>query len=323
MKAAVTDRERYLFDVQGFLVIKGVLTDAEVKRLNSAVDANSDRIEATGKSTWDSTTLAGDDRRQYTNLLSWERPWSDPFRELLADPRISPYLDELLGRGWHLDTEPVFFHYPTGAGGLKFHGGDPHFHSGAYYDYRNGEMRNGLIVVQFTLSDQTEGDGGFCCIPGSHKSNYVRPTSITKWESDQEIVRNPTLRAGDVLIFTEALTHGTLPWTASHDRRALHYRFSPKCVQYGPGVHSILLPTWADDLTEAQRAVLEPAFYYGRPLVGDDGSVARPMVDITDPPYRYTVPEDTQLPSVDPEADPESGKQGSLRVVPAHRRETT
>lgn len=320
MRTAVTDRERYLFDVQGFLVIRDVLTDAEVERLNATVDANRDRIEDCGESRWDSKTLAGDARRQYTNLLSWEQPFSDPFRELLADPRISPYLDELLGRGWHLDTEPVYFHYQTGAGGLKFHGGDPHLVPGQYYDYRNGEMRNGLTVVQFTLSDQTEGDGGFCCIPGSHKSNYVRPASITKWESDQEIVRNPTLRAGDVLIFTEALTHGTLPWTASHDRRAVHYRYAPKCVQVGPGVHSILLPPWADDLTAAQRAVLEPAYLYGRPLINEDGSVSRPKVDVTDPPHRYVVEEGTQLPDVDPENDPESAKLGALRVVPTHRR---
>lgn len=316
----MTDRERYLFDVQGFLVIEGVLSDAEVETLNAAVDANADRIQTCDESIMGSTTLGGDKRRQYTGLLTWERPWSDPFRELLADQRVAPYLDELLGHGWHLDTGPVYFHYPKGAGGLKFHGGDPHFHSGSYYDYRNGEMRNGLVVVQFTLSDQEEGGGGFCCIPGSHKSNYVRPASISKWESDQDIVRNPAVRAGDVLIFTEALTHGTLPWTASHDRRALHYRFSPKCVQFGPGVHTISLPEWADELTDAQRAVLEPAFYYGRPLIGQDGEVTRPMVDVTDPPFRYSVSRDTQLPSVDPESDPESANQGGFRVVPAHER---
>ena len=34
-------------------------------------------------------------------------------------------------------------------------------------------------------------------------------------------------QAGSVIIFTEALAHGTLPWTADHERRALFYRYTP------------------------------------------------------------------------------------------------
>jgi len=34
-------------------------------------------------------------------------------------------------------------------------------------------------------------------------------------------VVQPEVEAGDVLFFTEALIHGTAPWTASHERRAL------------------------------------------------------------------------------------------------------
>ena len=34
-------------------------------------------------------------------------------------------------------------------------------------------------------------------------------------------------KAGSAVIFTEALTHGTLPWTADHERRALFYRYTP------------------------------------------------------------------------------------------------
>ena len=34
-------------------------------------------------------------------------------------------------------------------------------------------MRNGLMVVTFFLTHANPGDGGFACIPGSHKSNFV------------------------------------------------------------------------------------------------------------------------------------------------------
>jgi hypothetical protein len=48
-------------------------------------------------------------------------------------------------------------------------------------------------------------------IAGSHKANFPCPRGISRWEQDQSAVINPGARAGDVIIFTEALAHGTLP----------------------------------------------------------------------------------------------------------------
>ena len=39
----MSDREKYLFDLQGFIVVRGLLSTDEVKRLNEAVDANIDK----------------------------------------------------------------------------------------------------------------------------------------------------------------------------------------------------------------------------------------------------------------------------------------
>ena len=41
------------------------------------------------------------------SLLRLERPWCEPFRALLAHPKIVPYLTELLGPGFRLDHGPV------------------------------------------------------------------------------------------------------------------------------------------------------------------------------------------------------------------------
>ena len=38
----MTDREKYLFDIQGYLVVRNFLSDEEVARLNAAFDANRD-----------------------------------------------------------------------------------------------------------------------------------------------------------------------------------------------------------------------------------------------------------------------------------------
>jgi ectoine hydroxylase-related dioxygenase (phytanoyl-CoA dioxygenase family) len=285
----MTDREKYLFDLQGFLVIKDVLTEAEVARLNAALDANWDQRVDGGLPPYTSDAIEGERKPQgmINGMLTWPSPHGEPFHELLAHPNIVPHLNTLLGRGWHMDMEPHLFHSVKGTRGQVLHGGYPHFNGGHYYHYHNGLMRNGMLVVEFLLTDQNAGEGGFMAIPGSHKSNYLRPKQIATLESDPEIVVNPGAKAGDVILFTEALGHGALPWTAAHERRVLLYRYSPKTVGFGAGFVNYQFPEWTDRLTEAQRAVLEPAYKANRPLIDDNGEVEYPTGDIYDVPAFY------------------------------------
>ena len=63
-------------------------------------------------------------------------------------------------------------------------------------------------------------------------------------------------KAGSVLIFTESLTHGTLPWKADHERQVVFFRYSP--VQAGAfrSHFSEDLKDDLDDFTPEQQAVL-------------------------------------------------------------------
>jgi ectoine hydroxylase-related dioxygenase (phytanoyl-CoA dioxygenase family) len=274
----MTDREKYLYDIQGYLVVRNFLTMEEVDRLNAAFDANRDRMRDDGNSnTGDSTTLKGHKRGYFDGMLAWDHPWCDPFRDLLVHPRAIPYLNTILGRGWRMDHSPFALFSTKGAEGLILHGPGHNFFGAAYYQFKNGAMRSGMIVMQYQLADVNEGDGGFCAVPGSHKANYPCPKDIIEWEADQDIVYNVPCKKGDLLIFNEATTHGTLPWRADHERRSLLYRYSPHYLHYAGGYHQTTFPEWVNELTEAQRAVLEPPYHYNRPLVEDDGaSIVRP-----------------------------------------------
>jgi ectoine hydroxylase-related dioxygenase (phytanoyl-CoA dioxygenase family) len=88
-------------------------------------------------------------------------------------------------------------------------------------------MRNGLTVVAYNLHDVNPGDGGFGCVPGSHKSNYPFPNEWRDLGEAREIVRAVTGKAGTAIIFTEALAHGTMPWRGAHERRTLFYKYCP------------------------------------------------------------------------------------------------
>ena len=89
-------------------------------------------------------------------------------------------------------------------------------------------MYNGLVAVQWALVDHNRGEGGFCCVPGSHRANFPRPSGHpASW-----VVEVPMM-AGDVVIFTEALTHGTSTWTAPYERRSLLYKYAPGHSTWG------------------------------------------------------------------------------------------
>jgi ectoine hydroxylase-related dioxygenase (phytanoyl-CoA dioxygenase family) len=132
-----------------------------------------------------------------------------------------------------------------------------------------------MVSVEFILAPAGEDDGGFCVVPGSHKANFLCPPSILAYEEHRDIVRTIAVQPGDVIFFNEAVIHGTLPWTASHQRRALLYRYSPRWLHwYGPYAR-YSRPAWVEELDEQQQAVMEPPYYYDRPVIEDDGSVVR------------------------------------------------
>ncbi|MDA1193254.1 MAG: phytanoyl-CoA dioxygenase family protein [Candidatus Poribacteria bacterium] len=275
----MTDREKFLFDLQGFLRVENFLTAEELKALNDAVDANQHRRGEDGNSaTGDSKVLKGHKRGMFSGMLTWEQPHCQPFRDLLAHKKAIPYLNTMHGRGWKIDHSPFLLTSDIGTEGLILHGSTArHFDGSQYYTYQNGQIRCGMIVMQYQLHDVNEGDGGLCCIPGSHKANFPMTKGIREWEEDRQVVYNIPGKAGDLIIFNEATIHGTLPWTAKQERRSLLIRYSPKYLHFAGGYYKTELPEWVSELTEAQQATLEPPYIYNRPLIEDDGvTVVKP-----------------------------------------------
>src|SRR5260221_1422610 len=170
----MNDREKFLFDLEGFLVIRDFLTKEEVNALNAAIDANMDKKGEDGNSyTGNSKPLVGTHKRGFfSGMLTWPKPWCKPYRDIIAHPKAIPYLNTIHGRGWRLDHEPFILTADKDSEGLMLHGStDHHFDGSQYYTYRNGEIRCGMVVFQYQLADVNEGDCGLCVIPGSHNAN--------------------------------------------------------------------------------------------------------------------------------------------------------
>ncbi len=237
--------ERYKFDLQGYIILEDVLNRDEVAELNHLVDAQNladPGLETSGA--------------RFGNYLTW----GTPFCALLDHPGIMPYLKVILGDGFRLDHYYGIY-MRAGTERLNLHGGNTPYDPPEYYHFRNGHMYNGLTVVAWNLTDTGPDHGGFCCIPGSHKANYACPQEIRATHIDSGMVVVPASKAGSVVIFTEALTHGTAPWTATHQRRSLLYKYSP-AQQSWSKTH--IQPPAGVTLTDRQRLLFEPPYFHQR-----------------------------------------------------------
>jgi hypothetical protein len=228
-------QERYLFDLQGYLVVPNALSQAEVNTLNAIMD---DKIAEEVPPT--ATT-----HRFFGDLLAWGTAYH---------PRLFPYLEALLGPNFRMDHDYAdIIRAGKGPIGTRLHGGAVPQHPAFYYRCHNGEMRNGLMVVAYNLKDVNPGDGGFGCVPGSHKSNFAFPDEWRELETMHPFIQAVTGPAGTAIIFTEALTHGTLPWLGT-ERRTLFYKYSPCTLSWARDYYDA---SRYSGLTERQQAILE------------------------------------------------------------------
>jgi hypothetical protein len=130
------------------------------------------------------------------------------------------------------------------------------------------------------LKTVNPGDGGFGCSPGSHlPENFKRlkqmPQECWKegWTDSPWTRKHPawdltvpidlvTARAGDCVLFSEKLSHGTAPWTGNGERRTVYLKYVPYGMHHsdrGYDVHD-------ETLTSKQRAMVEfPGEWFNLP----------------------------------------------------------
>ena len=237
----MNENEQYLFDLQGYIAVPNALDKQQLEDLNALLDKHIEQECASDRPT-----------HRFGGLLEWGKP----YRDLIDNPSIVPYLDVILGERFRLDhLYADLIRSGTSPIGATLHGGGAPFDPSQYYHYHGGRMYNGLTVVAYNLADVGPEDGGFGCVPGSHKSNYRFPGEWRDMSGNIEpCVRRVTGPAGTAVIFTEALTHGALPWTGQGERRTVFFKYSPHPISWSARYFD---EVDYEDLTERQRAILE------------------------------------------------------------------
>ncbi len=229
--------DRYALYVRGYLVFDDALDRRAVARLRAAIDAQ--RLPPA-----DHTT----ERQRFGQggqLFAWDRSFAD----LIDHPLVLAVLRELIGPHVRLDHSYGITMRP-GTSGLGLHGPAQPFAPSPYYLHSMGALRSGLVTFTWALSDGRPGEGGFGCIPGSHRAGTPLPPGA------ETLLEEIPQRAGSLLVFTEALMHATLPWRGADTRWAALYKYSPGNSAWDPSPAAP--PEVVQSLTERQRLFFQP-----------------------------------------------------------------
>ena len=263
--SGLTEEQRYLFDTFGYIVLKNVLNLQQVEDLRATLKGPTEQFGPVAQS---------------EGPLHWAQVW----RDVLDLPTLSPVLEEIIGNHgtrrarekqgreslptFRLDHINIHTHIKQGFSGASLHGGWKGTGGCQFSSYHDGFFYNGLVSVSFELYDTHPNDGGFGCIPGSHKSNVRLPE---QWrvlgDSVPDCVTRVPAVPGDAIVFTEALTHGTLPWNSEATRKTVFYKFSPHGSTWSGDFFAPEDFRKYPDMDNRKLAVLEPpnARYHGRP----------------------------------------------------------
>jgi hypothetical protein len=176
----------------------------------------------------------------------------EPFERLIdAEPMIS-LVAEAIGTLPRLNHDYAILRYHAGDRTM-FHLGNTPVTPSCQFRAHDGRFLSTLVKVVYPLTDQGTEDGCFSVIPGSHKSSYANPYGR---DPDGIPVREPVpCRAGDAIVFTEALTHGSEVNRSGKPRRTLYYAYSP-CWVAGWSGRDDASPALIERTTERQRDLL-------------------------------------------------------------------
>jgi hypothetical protein len=221
----MNNKQKYLFDLQGFLVVEDVLSDAQCDLATDKIKQRMKPMEKTpngyaSNGTWHSAA----------NL--WEV--GDPFINLIDHPKVVDVLGEIIAPQLRCESSYSFVRYKD-CPVFEMHGGNRGGRVNFRYDARNGQIFTGLTVVSYNLHDVAQQDGGFSCIPGSHKADF----ELTAEEREElfafggPLVQSVPAPRGAAVIFTETLAHGAGSWQRDDvPRYGLFYKYNDRAAIY-------------------------------------------------------------------------------------------
>ena len=230
--------ETYEFDRLGYIVIPDFLTDEEVEGLSAAIDALEedalagvgrppDKISAYGleyRHDAERGYFVSGAREEGNTLIIEDFYNADPAFDILIDhaPTMN-YIRAIVKERPTINNSEIRIRYPGNQTGS--HMGGPVGRKHRYY-YSGQGIDCMMVRMVYFVHDVGPGQGEFCVVPATHKSNMLSPYEGRNPDTEPGMIGLP-VKAGDAILFTENLRHGGLTNQSKQTRKTLHVGYGP------------------------------------------------------------------------------------------------
>ena len=248
----------YLFDVRGYHILRGALSPQQLDAINGFVDDHD--VDSLQPGQWigdvEVHTYGSKDGVNFQNILEG----GEAFEELIDNPAWFGNVERYIKTHAHkVRIDECFLNVRRSGGYIPIHSGGFLPRLTSIFRWHTGVWAVSQINILMALTDVGPGDGATTIVPGSHKAHMDHPNR--DWTAavggDKAVgMHEVHLKAGDALMFTDAVAHGSIPRTNPGERRVLIYRYTPHLV--ASRFNYIPSPELLARLTPRRRAVVQP-----------------------------------------------------------------
>ena len=232
--------EQYEFDRQGFIVIRDMLTSAEVGGLRDAVDsleehalAHVDEPPRKKSPRPRGPEYHFDPEKGYHargkngegDTLMIEDFWNadEAFDVLVNHRRTMEYVSTVVQERPTINNSEIRIRYRGNF--TRCHGG-ARVHNQKYrYTVTAAGITCMMVRMVYFVHDVNQEQGAFCVVPSTHKINLPVPYDSDP-DEDPDMI-GLEVKSGDAIFFTEHLRHGGLKNRSDQVRKTIHVGFGP------------------------------------------------------------------------------------------------
>ncbi len=213
----MTEEQKFFFDMRGWILLPGVLSDAEIGAMKAEV-------------------YAAMDPEQHM-VINPDQCFRGALQTLLDHPAVVGILSEILAEepfwsddyyAFRCESSFITVRPPGWSKQERSDGGLPHVvrppqqANAMRYQVAGRKIFAGLTRVVWELEEVKSGQGGTSFLSGSHKAHFnyggpdpYRPNiSSSTWEANiREMMEDYSCPAGSAVVFTESLLHAANDWT--------------------------------------------------------------------------------------------------------------
>ena len=279
MSISMTEIEKYEFDRSGYIVIKNLLKESDLKNLSESVNTLEKHalrnVEKPPRkhTPWGSEYHYNEEKGYHVQgkkskgeAIRIEDFWNadSTFDLLVNHGPTMQYIHEIIKSRPVINNSEIRIRYPGNSS--SSHGGNTLSSSSnlSNHKYRYSFGQKGIdcmmVRIIYFLHGCDSDQGAFCVSPGTHKSNFPCPYNNNS-DEDPSMV-SLEVNAGDAILFTESLRHGGFTNRSDQIRKTIHVGYGPHWMRSQNKAtmdeKQFILPKTFARLTKDQRLLFKP-----------------------------------------------------------------